>query len=235
MARPAVLATGGFIAVFFIMKNATVTRVDHVSALMKALAGLKRQSVLVGVPADSAGRREETAMEPGAGTPPTNTITNAELAYLHTFGATIGMPARTQTVYRALKHSGEFARGGRFVKRAKATYATEHAVAAYTITIPPRPFLEPGIHYAQDAIAQRMGQALTAAVALKPDAVRMALEAAGLVAQRAVMRVFDSSEGFAPLAASTLASRRRRGRTGTKPLVDTAQLRNAITYVVRDH
>jgi hypothetical protein len=31
----------------------------------------------------------------------------------------------------------------------------------------------------------------------------------------------------------TLERRRAKGRTGTKPLIDTGQLRNAITYVLR--
>jgi len=42
-----------------------------------------------------------------------------------------------------------------------------------------------------------------------------------------------SSGPFKKLADATLAARRRRGRTGTKPLQDTDQLLNSVTYVMR--
>jgi hypothetical protein len=48
-----------------------------------------------------------------------------------------------------------------------------------------------------------------------------------------VRAFITAGQGFAPLAAATLAARRRKGRTGTKPLIDTGQLRRAITYVLR--
>jgi hypothetical protein len=35
------------------------------------------------------------------------------------------------------------------------------------------------------------------------------------------------------LAERTLAARKARGRTGEKPLIDTGQLRNAVTFVVQ--
>ena len=57
--------------------------------------------------------------------------------------------------------------------------------------------------------------------------------AAGLIAQNSVRRTLTTA-AYRPLSERTLAERRARGRTGTKPLIDTGQYRNSITYVVRD-
>ena len=68
-----------------------------------------------------------------------------------------------------------------------------------------------------------------------PEAGITALHRVGLTAQNSVRRVINA--GVAPpLAASTLRSRRTRKvakRTGTVALIDTGQLRNSITYVIR--
>jgi hypothetical protein len=63
------------------------------------------------------------------------------IAAQNEFGGTIQIPARTVTVYRKRAASGtRFLRKGRFVKRSQSNFPTEHAVGAYSITIPPRPF-----------------------------------------------------------------------------------------------
>lgn len=63
------------------------------------------------------------------------------VAAVNEFGATIHRDAGTVTIYRKLKADGSgFARGGRFVKRAKSDFASTHATPAYDITIPPRPY-----------------------------------------------------------------------------------------------
>lgn len=59
-----------------------------------------------------------------------------------------------------------------------------------------------------------------------------ALHAIGLQGVSAVRQ--QITEGaFAPLAKRTLAARKARGRTNEKPLIDTAQRRNAVTYTAR--
>lgn len=67
--------------------------------------------------------------------------TNVEYAAVHQLGGTIRMPARQQTVYRKVGKDGLFAHEGRFVRRRRANFESTHAVAAYSITMPARPFL----------------------------------------------------------------------------------------------
>ncbi len=100
--------------------------------------------------------------------------------------------------------------------------------------IPPRPFLVPGVKDAQVPIAAQLGKGAQLALSGQASAAETALHSAGLTAQNAVRAKLQAGEDFQPLAESTLAARRRRGRSGTKPLIDTGQLRNSITYVVRD-
>ncbi|MDE1905293.1 MAG: hypothetical protein KGH75_02425 [Rhodospirillales bacterium] len=99
--------------------------------------------------------------------------------------------------------------------------------------IPARPFLIPGVKAAQKEVADRLKAAAQGAMTFKPTQVRQNMMAAGLIAQNSVRKTLTDGIGYAPLAEATLAARRRRGRTGTRPLVDTGQLRNAITYVIR--
>jgi phage gpG-like protein len=114
-----------------------------------------------------------------------------------------------------------------------ASLAYIHEHGSVLNSIPARPFLEPGIQDARDILVGMFEQAAQAALNGKEEVSLRALDKAGLVAQNAV-RAKITAGPFTPLAASTLASRRRRGRTGTKPLIDTGQLRNSITYVVRE-
>ena len=98
--------------------------------------------------------------------------------------------------------------------------------------IPARPSLKPGIKKAQDKIASIFRKAAQNAIAGNVAAVEKGLSAAGMVARDSVKNFIRA--GIPPaLKEATLAARRRRGRTGTTPLIDTAQLLNSYTYVVR--
>lgn len=180
----------------------------------KALAALKRLAgldVLVGVPSANANRDDDTPLN------------NAQLAYIHTFGSTIQVAEREATVGR---------KNGRFAKAKNATYETSHTVPAHEIVIPPRPFLEPGIVNATPKTTPRLKAAANLALQGNFDGAERQLHAAGLIAQNEVRAVINAGPP-PPLAESTIRSRRSRGRTGTVPLVDTGELRNSITYVVR--
>ncbi len=118
--------------------------------------------------------------------------------------------------------------------------------------IPPRPFLVPGVEDAKDKIVAGLRRAVVAALAGDREKMVGALNRVGLAAQKSVQA--KMTEGpFAPLAEETKAARLRRKaaykNAGEKrranmmakylagdftPLVDTGQLRNSITYVVRD-
>ena len=98
--------------------------------------------------------------------------------------------------------------------------------------IPQRQFLEPGILNASDGISVRMEKAAQGALDGDSTAVKNNLSATGIIATSSV-KMKISSNIPPPLAESTLAARRRRGRTGTKTLIDTGQLRNSISFVIR--
>jgi hypothetical protein len=125
-----------------------------------------------------------------------------------------------------------------------------HETGAPANNLPARPFLVPGVKSAQKAIAHQLGKGAAAALDGAAGRVDKALHAAGLAAQNAVRaRLTDGP--FAPLADATLRARARRGRKGAaealkrraqgetpnnaqaKPLIDTGQLRQAVTYVIR--
>lgn len=69
----------------------------------------------------------------------------AMIAAVQEFGGTMRMPEREQSVYRRIDKDGEFANGGKFVKRAKSNFETTHTVAAHMVTVPPRPFMRNAI------------------------------------------------------------------------------------------
>jgi hypothetical protein len=98
--------------------------------------------------------------------------------------------------------------------------------------LPARPFLVPGVQHAiPDATAQ-LKKGAQEALSGDAEAANKRMHAAGIVAQNAVRSHINSGVP-PPLAEATLEARRRRGRTGEVPLIDTGQLRNSITYVIR--
>lgn len=148
--------------------------------IARAVRDLTSREVLIGIPAETAGR----SSEPGDGG-----LTNAVLGYIHETGA----PERN---------------------------------------LPARPFLVPGVADAEPRFTPHLRKAAEAAMVGDTAKVDAALHAVGLVGQNAVRaRITDGPH--TPLAPRTLAERKARGRTGTKPLIDTGQLRRSITYVIR--
>lgn len=99
--------------------------------------------------------------------------------------------------------------------------------------IPPRPHLVPGIKAVQDQITEEFKKAAQEAFT-NPKAVFKRYNRAGMIAMNSVKRFITAGEGFAPLSEATIRDRQEAGFKGTKPLIRTAQYRNAITYVVGD-
>lgn len=97
--------------------------------------------------------------------------------------------------------------------------------------IPERPHLQPGILDRKDEIVSTYKAGGRAVLDGKTSADKVH-HAVGLIAEAGVKNKIADGE-FAPLAPSTIAARKRRGRKSEKPLVDTGQYRNAITHVVR--
>lgn len=98
--------------------------------------------------------------------------------------------------------------------------------------IPARPFLHPGVDSVRGDISGRFARTAKAALSGQAVDIDRTLNQVGLVAVNAVRAKIQSGP-FEPLKPATLAARRRRGRTGTRPLLDTGQLRNSINYIIR--
>lgn len=131
-----------------------------------------------------------------------------------------------------------------------AALAYIHENGAPEANIPARPFLAAGIEENRTAIESRLKKAADEAMKGKLGNVDSAMEKVGQTAQSGVRNKINSG-AFEPLADTTLRARARRGRQGAKdelkrrakgespstddakPLIDTGQLRNSITYVVR--
>lgn len=144
----------------------------------------------------------------------------AQIAQLHAGTVLVGIPA------------DETERGqGDPITNAALGYIHEHGAPA--ANIPARPWLIPGVKNAQDKIAQRLGAAMRAALLQNAATRDRQLHAAGMIAANAAKAMINSN--IAPaLSDATLAARRARGVTRENTLVDTGQLRNAVTYVVRE-
>lgn len=108
-----------------------------------------------------------------------------------------------------------------------------HQFGSPAKNIPARPFLPEGVRDVQKPIAVALEDAARKTMAGKGASADQVLHKVGLIAQEGVKKRIKTGP-FVSLHPQTLAARRRKGRKGTKPLIDTAQLLNSITYVVRD-
>lgn len=94
-----------------------------------------------------------------------------------------------------------------------------------------RPHLVPGIESIREQAVARLRKAAEQAFHGDLDAPEKALHAIGILGVNAVQaQITDGA--FAPLAERTIKARIRRGRTGTKPLIDTGQYRRSFQYVI---
>lgn len=98
--------------------------------------------------------------------------------------------------------------------------------------IPARPFLIPGVQDIQKPAADRLKIAAQRALSGDLSQAEKQLHAAGLMGQNSARAKINSN--IQPkLSERTLAARRARGVTRENTLVDSGQLRSAITYVIR--
>jgi hypothetical protein len=104
-------------------------------------------------------------------------------------------------------------------------YIHEHGSPA--ANIPARPFLGPGVERAVPQLSSLLTAGARRALAGDPGAANQALQRVGVVAVGEVQSYMSSGD-FAPLQPETI---RRKG--SSRPLIDTGQLRQAVTYSVR--
>lgn len=170
------------------------------------LKELTSTRILVGIPQKTARRQGEP-------------ITNAELMYIHTNG----VRAWAMRMYMGVK----------MIKGASYPEALQmylHSKGSPQWQIPPRPVIEPAITAKgnKEKITSEMEAAGKAALNGNRTAMRYFMERAGITAVNLVKAWFtDPRNGWAPNSPSTI---KRKG--SSKPLIDTAQMRNAITYIL---
>lgn len=99
--------------------------------------------------------------------------------------------------------------------------------------IPARPVMEIGIRLAQRAITEEFKKGAVQALSKGPRAVFVSYSRAGSIAANSIKNVITDQIEIEPLAESTLKAREAEGFSGTKALIRTGQMRNAITYVVK--
>lgn len=115
--------------------------------------------------------------------------------------------------------------------------------------IPARPFMEPGIKSVQDRINREFLAIAKAQLNHESeDVIEGRFEKIGLIAQNGIKKAMTEGEGFEPLARSTQLARLRKRKamrkwsaerreevmSSLRPLIDTGELRNSITYIVKD-
>lgn len=99
--------------------------------------------------------------------------------------------------------------------------------------IPPRPVMSIGIKKAQDDIAEQFKIAVQKTFSDGLAALNVYYNRAGLIASNSIKKVINAQDGIKPPSEATLSGRRSDGFKGTKSLIVTGQMRNAITYVVK--
>lgn len=138
----------------------------------------------------------------------------------------VGIPEENATRHEDLKAAG----APIVVNNAMIGYWMEFGVPSRNI--PARTHLIPGVADAEKKFMPYLRKAAEAATRGDVGQVDVAMHSAGLIAKLSVQNLINS--GIAPpLSDSTLAARRRRGRTGDVPLVDSGEYRNNITYVLK--
>lgn len=179
---------------------------DNVGKLLASIQRLVGQEVLVGIPASQAERNDEDPKP----------MNNAQLGYVHENGS----PAQN---------------------------------------VPARPFLIPGVEDTQESYTSHLQKAVTAALNGDNTKVQTELNAAGLAASSGARNKITTGE-FEPLSPATVRNRRKNRSTksmrasekkyleliangatpeqaqdeaGIRPLINTGQLRNSLTYVIR--
>lgn len=135
-------------------------------------------------------------------------VTNAELLFIHTNGATL--KERSPEELAKLN-------GGSPIK-----------------DIPPRPVIEPAIEDDKDRLDRMLMQSADQALDGKLEKALELLKKTGVRAQSVCMRWFvNPKNNWPPNSPATFRRKQKKGATINRPLIDTSQLRNSITYFIQ--
>lgn len=179
-------------------------KIDKFKDVTKSLQELKNLDVLVGIPEAKSSRKS-------------GEITNAELGYILSTGV---HASDVQTkVSQGIK-------AGQSYNQALEAFKLAYGDPAFGI--PARPFLEPSIEANLDRVTRQQNTVINAVLDGKDP--HKEAEKLGLLCQNIVKSWFtDPRNHWPPNAPSTIAK-----KGSDRPNIDTGQLRNSITYVVRD-
>ena len=192
---------------------------DDTKRMFESLKSLADVDVLVGVPDDQDSQRPIS--DKGVNDRSNNDgITNAELVYIHTHGArSSGM----------ITEMNEAINNGASYKEAHSMYLHSHGSPIHRI--PPRPIIEPAIEDPenQQEIINELKQAAEEALDGNSTSAEQHFTRAGLSGQNAARDWFTNPKNnWPPNSPLTIAL-----KGSDRPLIDTAQMRKSITYVVR--
>lgn len=197
------------------------SKFDKTTKLDKALRNLAKTDVYVGIPEGDTGGHEG--------------ITNAQLMYVHTHGIRtkamqeemndyMGLTPNGMPIMRDFNTFSNNLTGGMAYSAAYELYIHEHGSPLWRI--PPRPVLEPAISHNKEMIAKQLKQASISALGESDPTDD--LHKAGMAAVNAAKNWFYNPENrWPPNSEETV-----KQKGSDRPLVDTGQLRNSITYVV---
>ena len=186
-----------------------VVKTVNLGSLADAVGALENKEVLVGIPAEHSSRQ----------TPSGDNINNAELLYIQSHGV------RKSEMRAEMQQRID---SGKKYSEAHSLYIQSHGSPLWHI--PPRPVLEPSIEASKEPIAKQLQGATLAALDGNAQEVDNALHKAGMVAENAAKAWFENPQnGWPPNSPSTV---KKKG--SDSPLIDTGEMRKAITHVVRD-
>lgn len=181
---------------------------DLTPEVKKLLDDLAKTQVYVGIPEGSDSTRPEQGEQ--------SEITNAELLYIHTYGV---RQKEMREEMNPQVESGEMS-----YSKAYQLYLQSHGSPLWHS--PPRPVIEPAIEKNKDSIAKQLRKVVE--TALDGQDPENELQKAGMLGQNIARAWFtDPANGWAPNSPVT-----EEAKGSDKPLIDTGELRKAITYVV---
>lgn len=141
---------------------------------------------------------------------------------------------QSEAVYIGVAQENDARKDGGPIGNATIGYINENGSAA--ANIPARPHLVPGVAKVQDKLADELGAGAKALLNGRPDAVATSYTRAGLLAKNSVQDLIQKQEGFAPLAKTTLRTRKTRKkapRQGEQALIDKGEYLQTIKAHIR--
>lgn len=187
--------------------NVQVTK-DLTQDLKKSLEELKDRMVCVGIPEEDNAVHSSNQNEH---------ITDAQLLYIQSNGV------RNNAMIKSMQHD---INSGTPYSRAYEFYVQEHGSPLFSI--PPRPVLAPAIENSKDVIAEKMKKAVQSI--LEGGNVSTELGYIGALGAKISGDWFTDPEN--KWAKNSSITIKRKG--SDKPLIDTGEMRKAITFVIRD-